>query len=107
MAKRSEDILSQDDLDHILNTTGELPEDLSDLESEDEGQVDNLEFEELYDSDIDQDYNPEPSDVESDESSDSEVPLLPPSRKKARCTSTPAKRRGAYRSLAPAPAPSG
>ncbi|KAG7170711.1 hypothetical protein Hamer_G013537 [Homarus americanus] len=37
-----------DDLDHILNTTGELPENLSDLDSEDEGQVDNLEFEELY-----------------------------------------------------------
>ncbi|KAG7156423.1 hypothetical protein Hamer_G006179 [Homarus americanus] len=66
MAKRSKDILSQDDLDHILNTTSELPENLSDLDSEDEGQVDNLEFEELHDSDIDQDYNPEPSDVESD-----------------------------------------
>ncbi|KAG7164419.1 Coatomer subunit alpha-like 1 [Homarus americanus] len=51
-------ILSQDDLDHILNTTGELPENLGDLDSEDEGQVDNLEFEELYDSDINQDYNP-------------------------------------------------
>ncbi|KAG7161264.1 PiggyBac transposable element-derived protein 4-like 4 [Homarus americanus] len=106
MAKRSKDILSQDDLDHILNTTGELPENLSDLDSEDEGQVDNLEFEELYDSDIHQGYIPEPSDVESDESSDSEVPLLPPSRKKARRTSTPAKRHGASRSLAPAPAAS-
>lgn len=82
MPKKTDKYYSQDDLSYIMNTTGALSE-TSDLsESEDEEQEDSIEFEVLYDSDVDQEYVTETSDVESDDLSDTDIPRRPSARKK-------------------------
>ncbi|KAK4321408.1 hypothetical protein Pmani_007778 [Petrolisthes manimaculis] len=91
MSKKPVKYYSQDELQYIMNTTGALPESDGNDSDNDDGQEDNLECEVLYDSDIDQDYVPEPSDEESDDMSDVDIPR-PPAHKKPRRTSTPSKR---------------
>lgn len=100
MSKKTVKYYSQEELDYIMNTTGALQETSDVTDSEDEEQDDNLEFEVMYDSDIDQDYVPEHSGVESDDMSDVDISRRQPARKKPRHTSTPSKRRAATTSAA-------
>lgn len=88
MSKKTVKYYSQEELQDIMNTTGALSVICDDSDSEDDGQDDSLEYEVLYDSDVDEDYVP--CDVQSDD--DMSDVDMPPSRKKPRRTSTPKKR---------------